>query len=81
MRIEKAKEDFTDRLHREWALEAASVTTDPPPKRVEAVQPSPLTNGWQRQAKAGNREDLEASDLKIFFPKLRKVEKGSLFFC
>ncbi|CAM6110577.1 unnamed protein product [Calypogeia fissa] len=72
LRVEKAKEHFSDRLQREWAAEAASLTVGPP-FNEEVVPQSALISSRQKQAKGGNT-DMEADGLKIFFPKLKKLK-------
>jgi hypothetical protein len=74
LRIEKAAEHYTDKMHREWAVEAASLENDPPAKEIKVVQKSTLTEAWRMQVNGSNKREMEDSGLKIFFPKLKKVE-------
>lgn len=74
LKLEKAKEDYQSRLRREW-MEAAQHETKLPNQSVDADEsvcemPKP------------KKEDIEKMQLKLFFPKLRKVNlvKYWIFF-
>ncbi|KAL1568099.1 protein REPRESSOR OF SILENCING 3 [Salvia divinorum] len=65
LKLEKAKEDYQCRLRREW-MEAAQHETKLPNQCVDADEslcemPKP------------KKEDIEKMQLKLFFPKLRKL--------
>ncbi|XP_042038690.1 protein REPRESSOR OF SILENCING 3-like [Salvia splendens] len=66
LKLEKAKEDYQCRLRREW-MEAAQHETKLPNQSIDADEsvcemPKP------------KKEDIEKMQLKLFFPKLRKLK-------
>eukprot|EP01018_Ginkgo_biloba_P026977 Gb_02299 [translate_table: standard] len=63
LKLEKAKEHYLVRLHREWATDAAQAAT----AEVDVNEPSKLP------AKRATMMP-ETSGLRIFFPKLKKVK-------
>lgn len=67
LKIEKAKENYLSRLRREWT-EDAQLETELPSQNVDADE------SVRALLKPKKDQDIEKMQLKMFFPKLRKVK-------
>lgn len=67
LKLEKAKEDYLSRLKREWT-EDAELAEQLASRKVDADEKKDAL------PKSKEDEDFEKTQLRIFFPKLRKVD-------
>ncbi|KAL9227228.1 hypothetical protein vseg_002948 [Gypsophila vaccaria] len=67
LKLEKAKEHYTDRLKREWAEEAE-------PKNSEHTSQGKVDVSIANSSEPHNTVDLKDMELRVYFPKLRKVK-------
>ncbi|KAK9699720.1 hypothetical protein RND81_08G191800 [Saponaria officinalis] len=67
LKLEKAKEHYTDRLKREWAEEAEL-------KNGEHISHGEVDASIADSSEPQNSLDLKNMEIRVFFPKLRKVK-------